>query len=182
MSGPAEVTIRAERDDDLPAIRRVVTDAFESTVEADLVDRIRASPEYVPEMALVAVVAGEVVGHVMVSDAQVRDDDGRCHRIVMLSPLAVAPAHQGRGIGAALVAAVTRIADARGEPFVVLEGLPRYYPRLGFEPAGPLGLRLPLPEWAPAEAAQVLRLSAFDPDDPRLRGDVVYGAAFDGLE
>jgi putative acetyltransferase len=38
-----------------------------------------------------------------------------------------------------------------------------------------------LPDWAPPEAAQVLRLGAHDPDDPALRGTVVYPPPFDPL-
>jgi putative acetyltransferase len=175
------VVIRPESPDDHGAIRRLVAAAFESDVEAELVDRIRASPEYVPEMALVAEVAGEIVGHVMVSHAVIRNDDGD-RRISMLSPLAVQPEHQRSGIGRSLVRASLSVAEARGEPLVILEGSPAYYGRLGFEHSVRYGIEIHLPEWAPAEAAQVMRLSSFDPADPALRGTVVYPAAFDGLD
>ena len=65
---------------------------------------------------------------------------------------------------------------------VILEGSPAYYGRLGFEHSSRYGIEIHLPEWAPHEAAQVMRLSSFDPDDPALRGTAVYPAAFDGLE
>ena len=81
----------------------------------------------------------------------------------MLSPLAVAPDRQRQGVGSALVRAVTQRADERGEPLVVLEGAPAYYGRLGFEPADPLGIHITLPDWAPPEAAQVMRLRAYEP-------------------
>ncbi len=169
--------IRPEMADDHDAIHSVVASAFGSDDEADLVEAIRSSPEYVAELALVATIADEVVGHVMVSGALLRtaDDD---LPIMMLSPLAVAPAHQRQGVGSALVRAVTSIADRRGEPLVVLEGGPAFYTRLGFEPAAGLGIHIDLPDWAPPEAAQVMRLSAYDPS---LRGTVIYPPAFDGL-
>ena len=177
----AQMIIRPEQPADHPAIRRVVAAAFGSDVEADLVDRIRASPEYVAEMALVAEVDGEVAGHVMISGATLNHSLGP-RPIVMLSPLAVEPAAQGRGIGGALVRAALTIADRRGEPIVVLEGSPHYYSRFGFEHSLHHGIELPLPHWAVSEAGQVMRLSSFDPDDATLRGTVVYPAAFDGLE
>lgn len=180
MADAGPVRIRPEAPADHDAIARLVTAAFGSGAEARLVERIRSSPEYVAEMALVAELDGDVVGHVVISGATVRSDHGD-RPIVMLSPLAVDPAHQRQGIGGALVDAVTEIADRRGEPYVVLEGSPRYYPRLGFTSAAARGLTLPLPDWAPAEAAQVKLLSSDDPDDPRLRGVVVYPPAFDGL-
>jgi putative acetyltransferase len=186
---PADIEIRPERPSDHEAIRDVVAAAFGSPAEARLVELIRASPEYVPEMALVAVSGAEaagardgasVVGHVMISAAVLRSGPGSAgaddRRIVMLSPLAVRPDRHGQGIGGALVRAAVSIADERGEPFVVLEGAPAYYGRFGFVPASSHGIRLPLPDWAPTEAAQILVLRA---DDPTLRGEVVYPAAFD---
>ena len=172
--GPAP-TIRPERPEDAVEIASVVEEAFESIAVAELVAAIRASEHFFPELSLVAEVEGHVVGHVMISRATL--DDGVLQSPIMtLSPLAVAPGHQRRGIGAALVRAVTTAADERGEPFVVLEGSPIYYGRLGFEPAAAHGITLPLPSWASPAAAQLMRLAA---DVPTLRGHVVYPSAFD---
>jgi putative acetyltransferase len=172
-----EVVIRAEQPDDYGAIADVVAAAFGSAAEAHLVEAIRASPQYVPELSLVADLDGRVVGHVMISFTALHDD-GSERWISQLSPLAVAPDVQGQGIGSALVRAVCALADTRGEPLVVLEGNPKYYGRFGFEPSATHGITLPLPSWAPPEAAQVLRLSR---DDPSIRGRVVYPPAFDGV-
>lgn len=170
----------AARDHD--AIRRVVAAAFGSDAEAELVVRIRASPEHEPSMDLVAD-AGDlgVVGHVMISRTLLRSPDATERSIVMLSPLAVDPAAQGRGVGGALVRAATAIADERGEPLVVLEGNPDYYSRFGFVAAATHGITLPLPDWAPPAAAQVMLLAPYDPMDESLRGTVSYPPAFDEL-
>jgi putative acetyltransferase len=142
---------------------------------AELVELIRASPEYVPELALVARVAGEVAGFVMVSHAELVGDSGERHRVLTLSPLAVAPALQGRGIGSALVPAALREAARLGEQLVVLEGSPRYYPRFGFRDCRLFGIRITLPDWVPPEAGMVFVLPAYD---PRVRGRLVYPPAF----
>ena len=176
------VSIRGEKPDDHQRIRQVVTAAFGSDAEAELVDRIRASPEYVSDMALVAESDRSIVGHVMVSNAIVRNADGGERRISMLAPLAVHPDLQRSGIGSALVKAVLEIADARSEPVVIVEGSPTYYGRFGFEHSVLHGIEIHLPDWAPAEAAQVKRLSVFDPNDTTLQGTVIYPPAFDGLE
>lgn len=150
----SDALIRAERAADVAAIREVVIAAFGSAVEGDLVERIRASPEYMAEMALVAVHHEEVVGHVMISGAVLRSEAGD-RPIGMLSPLAVAPAHQRQGVGGALIKAAVAVADRWGEPLVVLEGGPQYYGRFGFEHAVKHGITIELPDWAPLEAAQV---------------------------
>jgi putative acetyltransferase len=101
-----QIDIRPERREDHAAIRRVVLNAFDKHQSvADLVDLIRESPEFVPELSLVACYSGEVVGHVMLSHAELVDELGVRHRILELSPLAVAPELQRRGIGSALVPA-----------------------------------------------------------------------------
>jgi len=117
----------------------------------------------------------------MVSGTSITDHTGYTSTISMLSPLAVGPERQRQGIGGTLVRAVSEIADRFGEPLIVLEGDPTYYSQFGFEPAATLGIDMPLPDWAPPEAAQVLRLSSFDPGDARLRGRVTYPPAFDGF-
>src|SRR5438105_3631086 len=126
--------IRPERPPDSKEIAAVVAAAFGSQREADLVDAIRASPEYIPDLSLVADEDGEIVGHVMISFTALDDGTSR-HRIFHLSPLAVAPTRQRCGIGSALVDAVSDAATAFGAEFVVLEGDPRFYGRLRFEPS-----------------------------------------------
>lgn len=172
------LTIRPERREDHEAIGDVVTAAFGSPVEALLVERIRASEGYRAELALVAELDEAVVGHVMVSDAELRTPQG-VRPLAMLSPLAVAPDHQKAGIGGDLVRTVCRLAGEAGDALVVLEGSPVYYGRFGFEPSATHGIELPIPDWAPREAAQVLWLGDVD---PTMTGNVVYPSPFDGLE
>jgi putative acetyltransferase len=169
------VVVRPERAADFDAIGEVVRRAFGSEVEERLVVDIRASDYYIPELALVATIGERVVGHVMVSYTDLDTEGGRA-RIPMLSPLAVHPDRQGEGIGGRLVRDVIERTDARGEPLIVLEGSPLYYPRFGFRYSVPEGIVIHLPDWAPPEAAMMIPLAAYRPD---LRGTVVYPPAFD---
>jgi len=169
--------IRPEQPGDHDAVRDLVTAAFGSAAEATLVERIRDSPGYRPAYSLVAVVDGTVVGHVMVSDVTLCA--GETDRTILsLAPLAVTPDAQRGGVGSALVRAVAALADADGHPLIVLEGSPTYYSRFGFEDARTHDIQLHVPDWAPPEAGQVLRLTA---DDPAITGEVVYPPAFDGV-
>jgi len=121
--------------------------------------------------------AGDVVGHVIVSDMTIVETG---ETICQLSPLGVRPSHQRRGLGGSLVRAVCELAEEAGEPVVVLEGSPDYYPRFGFEPATPLGIVLPLPDWAPPEAGQARRLRAWATSP--VRGTVQYTPPFDEFD
>jgi putative acetyltransferase len=175
--GPlSDVLVRTEEPADHEEVARVVATAFRSEPHARLVEALRTSPGFVPSLSLVAVEDGQVVGHVMISLVGLVGPEGsEQEEVPCLSPLAVDPATQRRGIGSALVRAVTAAAADRGEDLVVLEGDPAYYGRLGFEPAAPHGIEIDLPSWAPPEAAQVLRLR---PDRPLPTGRVVYPAPF----
>jgi putative acetyltransferase len=171
--------IRAEQARDASAVRDVVVRAFVTHPDevGDLVEAVRASEHYVPHLALVAEVDGRVAGFVMASHATLVDGERR-HRVLTLSPLAVAPEHERRGIGSALVRALVARAAETGEPLLTLEGSPAYYGRLGFEPAVRHGVTIRLPDWAPPEAAQVRLLSGYD---PTIRGTLEYPPAFDSV-
>ena len=177
-----EIILRPEAPVDATAVHDLTSRAFATdrngSDAAPMIRRIRISQLYRRAWTRVAVVDGNVVGFVMVSGAWMRHRDGRPDRTVaMLTPLAVDPEHQGRGVGSALVRDVVRGVDGDGEPLIVLEGDPRFYGRLGFEDARVHGITLPLPSWAPAGAGQVVLLRSHDAD---LRGEVVYPSTVHG--
>lgn len=170
-----DVVIEAERPADASAIDAVVRSAFAShPAVADMVAAIRTSRRYRPELALVARAGGQVVGFVMLSGTDLVDNCGARREVLTLTPLAVAPGHERRGIGSALSRAALELANQQAEPLVVLQGSPRYYGRLGFRFAPDHGIFMDLPRWAPPEAAQVFLLSSYD---PTFRGRVEYSRA-----
>ena len=170
-----EVTVRPEQPADFEAVQQTVHLAFGRVNEAELVERLRESQYYVPELALVAEHDGDIVGHVMLTYVELRDSDSSA-AVLSLAPLAVRPEAQHQGVGAALVDAGLARAQARREPLVVVLGHPRYYTRFGFEPARPHGIDPP-PPGVPDEVWLVKLLAGYD---GRPRGQVVYPPAFDG--
>ena len=128
---------------------------------ARLVDALRGSAAFIPGLSLVGTVDGVVVGHVLLTAAELVDECSVCHRVLVLSPLSVLPQQQRRGTGAALVTDALAKADAEGEAMVVLQGSPRYYPRFGFRDSRTLGVSMDLPDWAPPEAGMACPLSAY---------------------
>ncbi len=119
--------------------------------------------------SLVAEVDGEVVGHVQLSRSWV-DARQALVDVLVLSPLSVAPAHQGRGIGTALLDAARTEAERLGAPALFLEGSPTYYAARGWSAAGPLGFSAPSAR-IPAPAFQVVLLPSYE---PWMTGALVY--------
>lgn len=130
--------------------------AFGQDLEARLVDSIRESEHFVPQLSLVAEIDGRIVGHVLLSRVFLR---GKADRMVLsLAPLSVHPDHQNQGVGGKLIAAAASAARELGEDIIVLEGHPGYYPRFGFEPAVPAGIAKPDPR-VPDDAFMVMFLA-----------------------
>lgn len=165
--------IRPELPQDIPVIHRVIQTAFACAAhsdgnEQDLVDALRTGSHFIPDLSLVAVHDGEVIGHVLFTRASV---DG--HPVLALAPLAVLPDFQGRGVGTALVREGHRIAAGLGYGWSVVLGSETYYPRFGYQPAGALGIRAPFD--VPDENFMAVRLRT---DAPALSGVMQYAPEF----
>lgn len=115
--------IRPAQPQDHAAIGALLDRAFGGQAESRLVADLQAQDDLA--LSLVADVAGTIVGHVALSPLAAEGP------ALALAPLAVHPAVQRRGIGAALVAAA--LGAMPGHTIVVL-GDPAYYGRLGFAP------------------------------------------------
>lgn len=161
--------VRTATPADSPAVDAVVFAAFDDHAAQVLEMRRRLDATGATRLGLVADDGGSVVGHVQLSRAWV-DARERLVEILMLTPLAVEPASQGRGVGTLLVERALDAADAAHSPAVVLEGDPGYYGRRGFVAATARGLLRPSRR-IPDQAFQVATLSAHE---PWMVGQVVY--------
>jgi predicted N-acetyltransferase YhbS len=167
------VEIRPERPADFPAIREIIVETMR-TLTTDLVDLIRESEDYIPQLSRVAVAASqEVVGYVMLSRVKLMGT--RTWSVLSLAPLAVRERLQRSGIGTALVHEVVEAADQTGELAVVVLGHADYYPRFGFAPARQLGIEAPWRSHLPDGVWMALPLAKYMPD---VRGTVVYPLAY----
>ena len=148
--------IRKEEINDYNKIREVVKIAFESTEHTDgteyiLVDKLRGSIGFIPELALVAEEENKILGHVMFTKVKIGNDVE-----LALAPLAVLPSAQRKGIGTALMNNAHEIAKKLGYNLVVVLGSEQYYPRVGYKPASDLGILAPFD--VPNENFMVLNL------------------------
>ena len=129
------VSFRNPTSADADQILAVVSEAFRNEDDVALVETIWALAEHLPSLELVAVIEGRIVGHVLFSLGSVGATP-----VPGLAPLAVAPAHQGVGIGSALVNRSLGLANEAGYPMVIVTGRPSYYERFGFAPAKTFGV------------------------------------------
>lgn len=176
MADRITVTIRVERGEDHAGIRQVNLDAFGRESEARLVEALRASEAFVPELSLVAVLGQRVVGHILFTRVRIVERDGS-RPALALAPMAVLPELQRHGIGSALVWHGLTEARRLGHKVVVVVGHPDYYSRFGFEPAHARGIRAPFE--VPQEAFRVLGLAQGALDG--VAGEVEYPPPFKGL-
>jgi len=171
--------IRPERAADRPAIADVIRRAFKRDEEARLVEALRRAEAFLPDLSLVGVEGEQVIGHLLMSRAHIRADAAPTPARIpalALAPMCVAPDHQNRGVGSALVRDAIERAKGRRprERCIVVLGHPTYYPRFGFRPASTRGVRPPFD--APDEAFMLLPLE--DEAPTRIDGVVEYAAAF----
>jgi len=132
----SNLRIRPEEPSDALAVRALNEAAFDSSVEADIVEKLHKKPDDI--ISLVAESAGEVVGHIVFSPVSLAGDS---HSHLMgLGPMAVRPARQRQGIGSALVLEGLNRCRGIGCRAVVVLGHPDYYPRFGFSPASGFGV------------------------------------------
>ncbi|KUH38158.1 MULTISPECIES: GNAT family N-acetyltransferase [Streptomyces] len=161
---------RPETDADRAAVHAVNAAAFPTPAEADLVDALRADPDaWLPGLSYVAEAPdGSVAAYALITRCRVGDAPAAA-----LAPVAVAPAHQRRGAGQAVVRAVLEAARLRGERLVLVLGHPEYYPRFGFAPASRYGIR---PPFDVPDAAMMALVP--DGSDRPPSGTITYPPAF----
>ena len=165
--------IRAEEHRDWAAIHAVNVSAFETPAEANLVDTLREHAQ--PLVSLVAEDNGAIVGHIMFSPVSLSGHPAL--RIVGLAPMAVAPEHQRKGVGSALVRAGLDHCRQLGFGAVVVLGHPAYYPRFGFSSSARFGIGCEYD--VPEEVFMVAELK--DGFLGGASGTVKYHAAFSDL-
>lgn len=148
-----ELLLRNETPADRDAILALTADAFAvspatglpakgEAVEVKVLRALFDAKEYLPGFSVVAVLDGEIVGHVISTRAWVGD-----HELLGLGPIGVTPRLQRQGIGSALVNETIARANAARESGIALLGSPGYYSRFGFVPAASFGVQAPEAEW-----------------------------------
>lgn len=118
--------------------------SYSNHKEQLMVDRLRRSKSFVPELSLVAEdEKGNIAGHVLLTTIEIQNK-GISYPALALAPLSITPAYQNQGIGKKLVLSAHHIARELGYNLIVILGIPNYYLGLGYEFTSKYNLKLPI--------------------------------------
>ncbi|MBN1367851.1 MAG: N-acetyltransferase [Dehalococcoidales bacterium] len=136
--------IRRETPADFPDIYDLVEIAFQTArvsngKEPDVIDQLRRSGNYVPELALVAEEDGKLIGHIMLTKTFITSGGNKVETL-LLAPVSVAFAYRNKGVGTKLMTESFEIAKTMGYKSVIFIG-PAYFYRFGFKPTASFGIR-----------------------------------------
>lgn len=169
--------LRTEQPEDYQTVYDVVKRAFSSAQssdgnEQDLVNALRKSSAFLPQLSLVAEVDGKVVGHILFTKVRIGNDV----EALALAPLSVLPEYQKQGIGTALIHQGHAVAKELGYHYSIVLGSEDYYPRFGYLPAEAFGIRPPFA--VPSKNFMACKISE---NAPAVLGVVKYAKEF-GIE
>lgn len=172
------ITIRQETENDFLQIRNVVRLAFKEMKESDhteylLVERLRQSDAYIPDLSLGAEIDGKIAGHILLSKIKVVSEN-RINVALAVAPLSVLPEFQRKGIGGMLIHEAHERASKLGYRAALLIGHKDYYPKFGYKKASEVGIKFPFD--APDECCMVAELTTGGLDD--MQGIVCYSDVF----
>jgi putative acetyltransferase len=98
-----EVEIRKEVVSDFPDVYDLNKVSFGQESESKLVELLRKSNAFIPELSLVATMNNKIVGHILFTKIKIKDDSSKEFESLALAPMAVRPDLQKQGIGEKLI-------------------------------------------------------------------------------
>lgn len=140
-----DIIVRKEQPEDYAEVYKMVREAFATTsysdgTEQDYLEDLRKKDCFIPELSLVAVLNGKIVGQIVLYEIAVIDNHGKEHLFLNLSPVSVHVGYFCQGIGSALINTACAKAAGMGYKAVFLCGEPAYYSRFGFVPTYRYGI------------------------------------------
>jgi predicted N-acetyltransferase YhbS len=155
-----EVELRQEKPKDYEAVFDLIDKAFQSEEFSDqsekyLVEKLRKSDAFIPELSIVATVGNAVVGHILLTKVKIKNASAEFPSLA-LAPVSVLPKFQNRGIGHKLIERAHQKARKLGFTSVIVLGHENYYPRFGYLQANKFNIELPFN--APKENCMAIEL------------------------
>ncbi|MNQ02449.1 acetyltransferase [compost metagenome] len=173
------MNIRKEENKDHKEVFDLIKNAFENEEYSDhkeqfLVERLRNSDSFVPELSLVAEIDGQIVGYILMTKIKIVNDNLQKTISLALAPVAVLKKYQGKGIGGKLIRKAHQKAKELEFSSVILLGHEKYYPRFGYKMTKNYEIKLPFE--VPDENCMLIELTEDALKD--VKGIVEYPKEF----
>lgn len=172
------IQILQETFQDYDTVESVIEQAFKDAEHTDytehhLVNRLRKSEEFIPELSLIAKDNETIVGHALLTKCFIKNDSNS-YEVLALAPVSILPSYQGKGIGTMLINKGIELAKSLGFSGIIVLGHEHYYPKFGFKRASLYNIKAPFD--VPDSAFMALPLMENGLDD--IHGVVNYSPAF----
>lgn len=168
------IIIREEKEADYNQVYKLIETAFRIMEHSDhdeqnLVNRLRGSKAFRPELSLVAEYENRIIGHILFTEAKVGN-----HILLALAPVAVIPEMQNNGIGGRLITEGHKKAGELGYKGCIVLGHAQYYPKFGYKKASMYGIQAPFE--VPDECFMAIELVENGLEN--VRGTIEYAKEF----
>lgn len=182
----SNLTIRPETHKDYKDIVSLILRSFkEGTDYSDgsdiiaLIEEIRDSKYYIPELSFVAELDGKIVGHFLFSHFPLSpskdggyDEKGQSE-VVMLAPVSVHADYFRRGIGKAMLTLGIQKVREMGYKGITVEGNYRFYNQVGFQTSSNYNI-YPTSGWPMEEPRCMMCQETYEGSLDGISGYVVY--------
>jgi len=138
-----DLKIRQENIKDFKEVYDLISISFKQENEAKLVELLRKSDAFIPELSLVAILEEKIVGHILFTKIQIINDNQNKFDSLALAPVSVIPNLQKKGIGSKLIRFGVEKAKEMNFKSVIVLGHEHYYPKFGFVAAEKWNIKAP---------------------------------------
>ena len=173
-----ELIIRQETAEDNLDVFKIIEQAFREEEFSDhkeqfLVERLRLSQDFIPELSIIAEYRNEIVGHILLTRIQIKNKN-QVFESLALAPVSVKPEFQNKGIGGLLINEAHKKAKELEFETIILLGHENYYPKFGYKLTSKYNIKLPFE--APEKNCMIISLTKNGLDD--VSGIVEYSKDF----
>ena len=172
------LSIGKEKVGDGTEIIEMLIKAFEDVEYSDkkeheLVEALRKSENYIPELSIVAKVDNKIVGYILCTEVNIINGEDT-NKALAIAPFAVLPEYRNEKIGSKMIKRAFTKANKLGYKGIVVLGYKNIFEKYGFKPAWIYDVKAPFDVPEDNYMVKDIKKGYFD----NVKGIVEYAEAF----